>query len=139
MKRQRRSGDGNIHGALPVPGAGRKERSPASGEAPFELGWHHEAKFRSRPNGRDGSVLFFSGMGIFPNQAGFVEKRRRQTYDSSPFPALCAPFGAVRAAAARILSTKELSTMSKMTPRTLSGFMELLAPAEPELLWGPRH
>ena len=76
VKRQRRSGDGNIHGALPVPGAGRKERSPASGEAPFELGWHHEANFRSRPNGRDGSVLFCAGMGIFPNQAGSVEKRR---------------------------------------------------------------
>ena len=29
--------------------------------------------------------------------------------------------------------------MSKMTPRTLSGFMELLAPAEPELLRGPRQ
>ena len=51
--------------------------APPAGEAPFELGWHHEAKFRSRPNGRDGSVLFFSGMEIFPNQAGSVEKRRR--------------------------------------------------------------
>ena len=29
--------------------------------------------------------------------------------------------------------------MSKMTPGTLSGFTDLLAPAEPELLWGPRH
>lgn len=29
--------------------------------------------------------------------------------------------------------------MSKMTPRTLSGFMELLAPAEPRLRWGAHH
>ena len=49
---QRRSGGGNAHGTLPVP------KEAKGGFLSLEFGWHHEASFRSRPNGF-GTGAFF--------------------------------------------------------------------------------
>ena len=66
----------------------------------LEFGWHHEAKFALVPKPWDGSVIF--------------------TEDMAPPPVPDA------GGTSHETISKRRSIMAKMTPRTLSGFMELL-------------
>ena len=105
--------------------------APPAGRRPLNLGGTTKRSFALVPTAGTGAFFFSPVWEFSPIRPDLWKNTAAKPATLRRFRRFAPPFGAEHGLFAPLYQ--------QMTPGTLSGFMDLLAPAEPELLWGPRH